>query len=111
MKVCKFCNFIDGVDFYAGHELIEKEFLIKTTGTFAEKSKEFEIAGKIPVVKDAYLSVYIDQKQNLCAYLDHETNTENEGMVPFVKIFKSKRKINFCPVCGRDLRKGVVCGE
>lgn len=99
MKECKFCHFIDGVDFYPDHELIEKSLTVNITAEIERKNKDFAITCKAQAKKELYLAVYIDQDNNLCTYLDPEINTDKEG----IRVETLKKQIRYCPICGRDL--------
>lgn len=106
MEVCKFCSFEKNGDLPEDHDIIEDDFSMKFSGTYKLTGEDHEITCRMPVEKDADISVYIDRENNLCAYFSTDYETEDEFYW-----HESKHKINFCPFCGRDLRKGMIFRE
>lgn len=103
MPTCKFCSLEKNGDLPLDHDIIFGQFKMDFAHKFELHGEDHDVTCDAIVEKEADVSVYISESNNLCAYFSTDYDRDQE----FYE-FEAKQKINFCPVCGRDLRKGPI---
>lgn len=106
MPKCQFCSFYKNGDFIEDHEIIDEDFDVDFAHKLELHGGDHDVIADVIIEKKFSIAAYIDQndnENNLVVYLDTPDYERQEEF--FDK--ELKRKINFCPVCGRDLRKGM----